>query len=245
MKIRLTAVLVAAGLLAAIAAQATTPGPTKIIQCPGSGEVRKVPSINSGNTFGATFWTDGYMVAPMLPRFPAATRCTESGPIFWVESAKVLGEVAPWGDALASMPPGWVKAPAVRHLRGDEYLQAIADGLGDTPDRLGYLRRGAWWEANHSRRPRGTAQAPVGASDFAPDSPDRANLEALLATLDESNANQLLTKVEVLRELARFDEAQALLASPLLSEARLQAYVKLIGERIRLRDARVAQFPAK
>lgn len=244
MKIRLPSLLFA-GLLAAAVASATTPGPTKIIQCPDSEEVRQVPSINSGNTFGAFFWSDGYMVAPMLPSFPAATRCTDNGPIFWIESAKVLGEIGPWGEPKASMPQGWTKAPRVRHLKGGEYLQAISAGLGDTPERIAYLRRSAWWEANHARRPRGQAQSPVEASDFAPGSPDRDNLEALLPTLDESNAQQLLMKVEVLRELARFEEAQALLDRPLLAEPRLQVWVRLIGERIRLRDARVAQLPTK
>ncbi|MFG6428467.1 hypothetical protein [Roseateles sp. LYH14W] len=231
--------------MAAATSQATTPGPTKIIQCPGSDEIRSVPSINSGNTFGARIWTDGYMVAPMLPRFPAVTRCSDSGPIFWVASAKVLGEITPWGELPASAPQGWKQAPTVRSLKGAEYLQAIADGLGDTAERLAYLRRHAWWEANHQRRPREASQAAIESSDFAAGSADRDNLEALLASLDESNVNQLLTKVEGLRQLARFDEAAVLLERAAPAEARLQPWVKVVGERIRLRDARVVMLPTK
>ncbi|MDR7332247.1 hypothetical protein [Roseateles asaccharophilus] len=234
--------VLAAGLLASVAAWATTPGPTTVIQCPGSEEIRSVPSIGSGNTFGAIFWTDGFMVAPMLPRFPAITRCTADGPIFWVSSAKVLGSLAPWRDGAASAPPSWRRAATVRELTGDEFLQAIDQGLGDTPDKLSHLRHRAWWAANLTHRPRSEGAAPVAASDFAPGSAARANLEALAAAQDESNPEQRLTKAEALRELGRFDEAGQLLDSGHFKDSRLQPWVTLIQERIRLRDARVARL---
>lgn len=236
------ALCLGAGLLGGLEASATTPGPTQVIQCPGSTEIRRLPSINSGNTFGATFWTDGYMVAPMLPRFPAITRCTADGPIFWVSSAKVVGSMPPWRDPAASEPRAWKDAPAVRELTGEEFQQAIAQGLGDTPQKLSYLRHRAWWAANQAHRPSADGQAPTAASDFPPGSAARANLEALVAELDESDAEQLLTKIEALRELARFDEAEQLLKSDKLADARLKPWVALIGERVRLRDARVAKL---
>lgn len=231
-----------AGLLGGLQASATTPGPTQIIQCPGSTEIRRVPSINSGNTFGATFWTDGYMVAPMLPRFPAITRCTADGPFFWVSSAKVMGSMPPWRDASASEPQGWKDAAPVRELTGEEFQQAIAQGLGDTPQKLSYLRHRAWWAANQAHRRDSDDQAPTATSDFAPGSAARANLEALAAELDETDPEQLLTKIEALRELARFDEAEKLLKSDKLTDGKLKRWVSLIGERVRLRDARVAKL---
>ncbi|HEY0955178.1 MAG TPA: hypothetical protein VGE36_10500 [Roseateles sp.] len=231
----------AAGLLVSTAGQATTPGPTTVIQCPGSEEIRVVHSINSGNTFGAVFWTDGYMVAPMLPRFPAITRCTADGPIFWVSSANRVGSIPPWG-AEASTPQAWRNAQAVRDLKGEEFLLAIAQGLGDTPDKLNYLRRQAWWEANHAHRPRGDEAGPAAASDFAPGTAARANLEALAAAQDEAQPEQRLTKAEALRELGQFDEAARLLDDDRLKDARLQRWVALMQERIRLRDARVAKL---
>lgn len=237
------ALCLGAGLLAGLEASATTPGPTQIIQCPDSTEIRRVPSINSGNTFGATFWTDGYMVAPMLPRFPAITRCTADGPFFWVSSAKVVGSIPPWRDESASAPPqAWREAPPIRELTGEEFLQAVAQGLGDTPQKLSYLRHRAWWAANQAYRPATDGQAPTATSDFATGSAARANLEALAAELDETDAEQLLTKIEVLRELARFEEADKLLKSDKLKDERLKRWVALIGERVRLRDARVAKL---
>lgn len=223
-------------------ALATTPGPTRLIQCPGSSEIRQVPSIGSGNTFGANFWTDGYMVAPMLPQFPVITRCTDDGPIFWVSSAKVVGEIDRWRDNAASAPPpAWQAAPAVRELSGAETLQAIAQGLGDTPKKLSYLRRRAWWLANEAHRSASPPGQPVAVSDFAAGSEARANLEALVASLDESNADQLLFKAEGLRQLARFDEAEQLLKSEKLDDPRMKSFVDMVRQRTLLRDARVAK----
>ena len=231
----------AAGLFCALSVPAMTPGPTRIIQCPGSDEIRQVPSIGSGNTFGAQFWTDGYMVAPMLPDFPAITRCTQDGPIFWIASAKVVGEISPWGGEAASAPPAWKRAESVRALRGDEFLEAIAQGLGDSDNKLSYLRRRAWWDANHARRPRVEPGPPVAESDFAPGSAARANLEALVASMDESNPDQLLFKAEGLRQLARFGEAEKLLQSDKLTDPRMQAFVTAVKARTLLHDARVAK----
>jgi hypothetical protein len=242
LRLKLRTLCLGAELVAALQASAMTPGLTQIIQCPGSTEIRQVPSINSGNTFGATFWTDGYMVAPMLPRFPAITRCTAKGPFFWVSSAKVVGSIAPWLEVAASEPQAWKDAPAVRDLTGEEFLQAIAQGLGDSPEKLGYLRRRAWWAANQAHRQDSDGQAPTATSDFVQGSAARANLEALAAGLDETNAEELLTKIEALRELARFEEADKLLQSDKLSDERLKPWVLLIGDRVRLRDARVAKL---
>lgn len=222
-------------------ASAMTPGPTRFIQCPGSDEVRRVPSIGSGNTFGARFWTDGFMLAPMLPEFPAITRCSPDGPIFWVSSAKVMGETWPWRDDAASVPAGWRQAPVVRPLSGDELLQAVAQGLGDTPAKLAYLRRQAWWAANQARRSDDPESQVVASSDFAEGSPARANLEALVAACDETQADELLFKAEGLRELARFDEAEQLLKNDKLKEPRMQAFVETVRARTALRDARVAR----
>ncbi|HEY1129898.1 MAG TPA: hypothetical protein VGF12_10875 [Roseateles sp.] len=240
-RLMLSALCLGAGLLGGLDASATTPGPTRVIQCPGSAELRQAPSINSGNTFGATFWTDGYMVAPMLPQFPAITRCTTDGPFFWVSSAQVVGRFQP-GQRHPAPPQAWLDAPVVRALTGDEFLQAIAQGLGETADRLSHLRHRVWWEANHAHRRATEVQDPTSESDFPPGSATRANLEALLASLEESDPEQLLTKIEALRELARFDEADRLLASAALQDGPLQPWVRLIRERVRLRDARVTRL---
>lgn len=44
------------------------PGPDQILECPSSGAPVAQPTISSGNTFGATYYTDGWMDAPMPPQ---------------------------------------------------------------------------------------------------------------------------------------------------------------------------------
>ena len=46
------------------------PAPPTIIECPHCNDKALKAGILSGNTFGAVSWSDGKMVAPMLPDFP-------------------------------------------------------------------------------------------------------------------------------------------------------------------------------
>jgi hypothetical protein len=216
-----------------------TYAPSQVIQCPESDEVRQVWRLRSGNTFGARFWSDGFRIAPGLPDLPAITRCEPGGPIFWVESARVLGTV-PWGG---QDPQVWRAAKPVRPLSGEEFLQALAQGLGDTVERERYLRMRAWWAANAAFRKAALPPAAQGTSDFSPGSPARANLEALVRLLDEGQLNDRLTKAEALRELGRFDEARALLPPQEPQETGPRQHWILLTERLAARDARVALFP--
>lgn len=226
--------------LACLPAGATTFAPSPVIQCPGSEGIRLVMQLNSGNTFGAVFWSDGFMIAPGLPDLPQITRCDDNGPIFWVEAARVLGAVplgAEGGDRR------WQDAPYVRALSREELLEALAQGLGDTAQREHYLRLRAWWAANAKFRRTGLPPAAPSTSDFAPGSADRANLEALAVLLDESKPGERLMKVEALRQLARFGEATALLPREVPKEPGLRAHWTLLKERLAAQDARVAPFP--
>lgn len=234
--------LVMAGLcMGAGLCQATTYGPSQVIQCPGSEEVRQVSALRSGNTFGALFWSDGFRIAPGMPDLPAVTRCESGGPIFWVESARVLGTLQHWGD---QDPQGWRAAKPVRSLTGEEFLEALAQGLGDTPERERYLRMRAWWAANAAFRRAELPPASPQTSDFLAGTPARANLEALVRLLDEGQLDDRLTKAEALRELGRFDEALALLPPQEPQAYGPRQRWTLLVDRLAARDARVARFPA-
>ena len=57
------------------------PGPTTIKRCPGCKGLLAEGTLASGNTLGATFWTDGKREAPMLPEMPwLVGRARTSGP---------------------------------------------------------------------------------------------------------------------------------------------------------------------
>jgi hypothetical protein len=73
------------------------PGPDKILECPHCSAPSILPTLLSGNTIGATFWSDGKMVAPMLPDTPEITKCYQCGSFFWIEDAQVVGEIREMG----------------------------------------------------------------------------------------------------------------------------------------------------
>lgn len=50
-------------------------GPDKYYKCPNCGAYLYTHTLLSGNTFGAREYSDGKMVAPMLPECPNLTKC--------------------------------------------------------------------------------------------------------------------------------------------------------------------------
>jgi hypothetical protein len=187
-----------------------TPGPTHILLCPHCEARHLLPTLNSGNTFGATFWTDGHRDAPMLPQQPPLTRCHGCDHFFWVRDARKEGELSPW--ARAEERKAAEGAQKVRWLRESEYPEALAAGLANTPERERTARTLAWWAANDARRNH-TSPAPRAQEDAAR---FHDNLERLLALLDTKDGpSDRLMRAEVLRELGRFEEALALLGEEL------------------------------
>ena len=73
------------------------PGPTIIRQCAACAQPFQQETLMSGNTFGATFWTDGKMDAPMLPERYAVIKCPHCQTLLWIDEQATLGEVE-WHD---------------------------------------------------------------------------------------------------------------------------------------------------
>lgn len=69
------------------------PGPTIIKKCSDCYKSIKQPTLLSGNTFGATFWTDGKQEAPMLPDQPWLVLCPFCHAPLWIDELEKLGEI--------------------------------------------------------------------------------------------------------------------------------------------------------
>jgi hypothetical protein len=74
------------------------PGPTYFYQCPNCDNLLRRDSLNSGNTFGSEYYSDGKRIAPMLPEFPNLTKCSKCNTIFWLSKLKPYVELQPRGD---------------------------------------------------------------------------------------------------------------------------------------------------
>ena len=92
------------------------PGPDKVLKCPRCETPTIIFTLASGNTIDAQTWTDGKMIAPMLPQLPALTKCRTCGYFFWLSEAEVIGEIPLWGPELEKIPETWKKAERVRDL---------------------------------------------------------------------------------------------------------------------------------
>ncbi len=211
------------------------PGPDRVIACPRCEALHRVRTLISGNTLGARRWTDGKIVAPMLPRPPAITRCQACAHFFWLSEARRVGEFPL--SAGEPVPEAWRAAPYVRELAEKEFLEALEAGVAKDREGELNLRTFAWWAANdlvrdwrddYDPEPRPLAERSPWAAE---------NLERLVAMLDEGDPVERVMKAEALRELGRFEEALRLLTSDFPENyAAFVAYLRDLAAR---RDALV------
>jgi hypothetical protein len=148
----------------------------------------------SGNTIGATYWTDGKREAKMLPDHPWLAKCPVCSRLFWVDEAV---EVDTGFDAAQGKQQ--VLAPSEKELLG------LLTGPALPRDKELYVRVSAWRSANDAWR-RTSNATPTFSKD------QEQNLHALSDMLDEKEPNQRILKAEIARELGEFDKCLRLLS---------------------------------
>jgi hypothetical protein len=180
-----------------------TPGPTLIYSCSTCEKNIAYCTIESGNTFGARFWTDGKRDAPMLPEEPWLIKCPHCDTLIWVDELTQLGEIDHWysegsdGDEFAD-----VQSAITPSLMDYAYfnMAAISD-----PQKERYVRLQTWWAFNDCRRK--SEEIPFSSMEIE-------NLCAFINLLDENDETDCIMKAEVYRELGEFAVAEKLLAMP-------------------------------
>ena len=201
-----------------------TPGPTIIRKCSICGELIAEYTINSGNTFGARFWTDGKTDAPMLPDAPWLVKCKHCEELLWIDEQEQIGKIEPWGileeddskfkDALPPVTPSL-----------QDYFTGLSTGVFERRKER-YLRLRIWWAGNDMRRDMDQSKS---MSDK-----EISNLRAFMPLLDETNENDRIMKAEAMRELGMFEEANALLTKPFSKELAQAAAIisDLTGQKV-------------
>jgi hypothetical protein len=207
-----------------------TPGPTLVIKAPGCNQLLKVNTIMSGNTFGATHWSDGKVEAPMLPDRPWLRKSPSENVMFWMDEVKEVGRYHPFGGG-NSEEEAWQGLEYAEEPSEEDYFCALDSGVANSWERLKYLRTRIWWKGNESIR--------LGEADRLPDR-HRENLEALLEFYDGNEPDSRLARTELLRELGRFEEAADLIKESFpVDYARV---VAAIGRLIEERETRVTRI---
>jgi hypothetical protein len=133
------------------------PGPHHFFACPHCKTVLRRTTIRSGNTFGSTLWSDGYLDAPMLPPAVQATRCPSCEKAFFVKDAEDLGEHSRFPRD--SLPESYKNAPFIEDADPD----ALSELIPRTEDRdqLRYLCVQTWHIYNQAyRNPKAECQVP-------------------------------------------------------------------------------------
>ncbi len=159
--------------------------------------------ILSGNTFGARFWTDGKVDAPMLPDSPELVKCPHCKQLVWINELEELPEPTSGSTEWREKAHPYID-PAF-----SDYLNLLRRE-SFPPKKEQYLRFRLWWAGNDLRR--GKSRGPL----FSDDEID--NLSALAKLLDETAAQDRLTKAEIMRELGDFTTAEQLLREPFSPE---------------------------
>ena len=203
------------------------PGPTIIKKCSACSKPVEQETIGSGNTFGATFWTDGKCECPMLPDKLSLVICPHCHVPLWIDELEELGKIEPWGTGDGRFKDaGPYQLPSLK-----DYFSVLKKGP-ETLEKERYIRLRAWWAGNDTRR---IKEIEISATEAS-------NLTALAKLLNESDSRDLIMKAEIMRELGRFDDARALLARPV--DQNLSQAVEIIKALVEKNDpyVRVMQF---
>ena len=178
-----------------------------VYECPYCGAKAHEAELGSYNTFGATFWSDFFRIAPMAPSQDVVSRCWKCKKAFCMWSAKSSTV------SLEFITSNRVDNP---HITWTGDYSAVKEALvaemrkTDLDNELD-LRMRLLWAANHKDR-RSLAEQLSDKNIIVkeiPASERRENLQRLSAM-----TNMLtMLKVEILREMGNFKEARAVLAA--------------------------------
>jgi hypothetical protein len=216
------------------------PGPDQVVACPRCEAEASYSTMISGNNFGARYWTDGRMIAPMLVETPAIVKCPSCGHVFWLADAReVREEPFPTPESIfgadGSITLPEATCPSLAQPTESEYYAALAAGLARNTEEERAARMLAWWRRNDALRgDEASGPPPLEGGAW------RVNLEALLGLLDTDDDRDRMARGEILRQLGRFDEASRLLEQ--IREDGLAWAVKQVRAHCEKRDAELREL---
>ncbi|MCX6867663.1 MAG: hypothetical protein NTV46_15880 [Verrucomicrobia bacterium] len=174
-----------------------TLGPNIILKIPATGSLVKISTIGSGNTFGARWWTDGKMEAPMLPDDPWLRRHPVTGETFWCDECEKVASEGPWGEGTQYSEVPYAEDAAENDFQAQLSLPSLS------PDKERYIRTRLWWLWNDPARNSDDSGARPAGFD--------ANLRKLGLLLSHDEDDSRLMAAECFRELGDHEKAAELL----------------------------------
>ena len=179
-----------------------------IIECPACGDTQLRSSLGSGNTSGALFFSDGQMIAPMLPRYPWLIKCRKCAVYFKIDKKTVKGS-ADYGD----------ERPYVTFLSIEDTRKALANGLFNASkadseeweNEMLDMRIELWWAFNMRLRGDSLHTENIWRSDEEKDAYTDNCRELLRMLAGYREDEDYLRRAEICRNIGAFDECRLLL----------------------------------
>lgn len=195
-------------VVATFTVNAHIPGPNYIYKCPKCSNYLKRGSNVSGNTFGATLYSDGKMIAPMLPEFPDLTKCEKCDTILWLSDMEKIGTCEEWDNKKCK--PEWKNASKVEFLGVNDLVRFLElDSVKNDKEKERIVRQEIWWAFNDRIR--------AGNEIFIQETDEdlwRQNCLRLIELFDDmTDINQVIMTAELYRNLGKFDECIKLMDS--------------------------------
>jgi len=186
----------------------TTYGNDSVYACGGCRRHILCHNLASGNTFGATYWTDGRMIAPMLPRSSGIVKCRNCGHLLDRASAQEVGTRE--SRFLSSRDPdGFPDAQSAQDPSPSDLVSYAEQKSPDIPQEL-HTRIWAWWLWNDTHRSTDPRDPNANGPDIEPemeiDASMRDNLARVLELLDRKSPENILMRAEIQRELGNFED---------------------------------------
>ncbi len=186
-------------------------------------------SLRSGNTFGAVYWTDGKMSAPMLPTMLKFVKCPHCKTLLWIDEQKTV--VRGRKGVLYAQRKYGAKLYLEPEL--EDYFKAL-EQTNISLEKEIYLRFHAWWKGNDQRRYEDKEKVPMSEKE-------KDNLIELYELLSIDKYH--IAMAEIKRELGEFDKAKEILNNN--SSSKSKQVEILIIKLIKQRDSNVALIVTK
>ena len=155
----------------------------------------------SGNTFGAELYSDGKMIAPMMPTFPDLTKCKKCDTLAWLSDMKEIG-------TLDGSHPEWRNADRVEFLEVADLARFLdMDSVKTNAVKERIVRQHIWWAFNDRVR---NDKRNILYHD-AESALWKENCRRLAEVLDPTDTHQRIMKAELFRTFGQFDECMKLL----------------------------------
>jgi len=164
-------------------------------------EVKRCPVCNcqfqadilaSSNTFGATFYTDGFVDG--TAESTDLLLCPECNSFLWNEDVPTTASFQHTASSLRS-----VRSLPIASSYDLDYERALREEAWNNNEQEKYIRIRVWWLFNNAYRGCST-------ENFTIPHDQEVNIRYLLKLLDPNNPKESIMTAEIFRELGQFDD---------------------------------------